>query len=291
MTTELKNKITCLNSFIDEAFDLKNISNYHLLIQIGNDGLVISVLDKISNKFIAFEYYNFLGVFNFDVVADLFDIASKESKIIGQKYPVAACAIVNNLATIVPTALYDDERKRMYLKFNSQLEGNELIMTDTLTNLEAKNVFAIPFVLKSKLDSLYKKINYHHFSSGLIENILAQNKNQSKKKLIVHVQPTHFETIVIEGRKLLFYNTFQHHSPEDFIYYLLFVCEQLTLNPENIETLFVGEIEKNSAIYSLTQKYVRNLKFGERKDDFDFSYQLQTFPKHFYFSIFNNYLL
>lgn len=290
MTSEIKNKLSCLSSFVDEAFDLKNISNYQLLIQIGDDGLVATVLDKIKNKFIAFECYTTTGSFHIDH-SELLDMALKESKIIDQKYSSAACVVINNISTIVPSALFDEDRKKMYLSFNSLLKEDELVMTDKLTNLDAKNIFAFPNSLKTKLDSLFKNISYHHFSSGLLENILAQNKNQLKKRLYVHIQPTHFEAIVIEGKKLLFYNTFQYHSPEDFIYYLLFVCEQLHINPENTETFFVGEIEKNSSIYALAQKYIRNLQFGERTDDFDFSYQLQTFPKHYYFSIFNNYLL
>jgi hypothetical protein len=291
MTTELKNKISLLNSFIDESFDQKNVTNYKLLIQIGNDGLVAAVLDKIKNKFIAFEYFGFMSAFDSEVIAGLLEIVLKESAIIDLKYPSVACVVVNNLSTLVPSALFAEEDKKKYLDFNVQLKGNEVIMDDDLKNQDAKNIFALPLIIKTKFDSLYKSVSYHHFSSGIIENVLAQNKNQTKKKLFVHVQPTHFEIIVIEGKKLLFYNTFQHHSPEDFIYYLLFACEQLHLNPENIETVLIGEIERNSGIYSLTQKYIRNLNFGERTDDFDFSYQLQTFPKHFYFSLFNNYLL
>jgi len=291
MTTELKNKISCLNSSIDESFDLKNISNYRLLLQIGNDGLTATVLDKIKNKFIAFEYFSFAGIFDLELIPGLFDQVLKVSKLLGGGYLSAACMITNDQSTIVPNALFEEERKKLYLKFNIELKGDDIILSDNIANLDAKNIFAIPDAVKIKLDLLYKNISYHHFSSALIESILAQNKNQQKKKLFVHVQPTHFEAIVIEGKKLLFYNTFRHHSPEDFIYYLLFVCEQLHLNPENIETYFIGEIERNSSIHNLTQKYIRNLKFGERSDNFDFSYQLQTFPKYFYFSLFNNYLL
>ncbi|MCW3085917.1 MAG: hypothetical protein JWP12_3283 [Bacteroidetes bacterium] len=291
MTTELKNKLTQVNSFIDEAFDLKRLSDFHLIIQAGNDGLLLTVFDKEKNKYIAFENYSFQQVFDFDLVADLFEIAAKESRIINQKYKTVSCSVVNHLSTLVPAALFEEDRKSMYLKFNATLHGNELVLTDELKNLEAKNVFAIPFSLKAKLDYMYNKVNYHHFSSGLIEGLLLQNKNQTTKKLIVHIQPSHFEAIVIEGKKLLFYNTFQHHSAEDFMYYLLFVCEQLHLNTETTETLFIGEIERTSQIYTLTQKYIRTLKLGERRDTADFSYQLQTLPKHFYFSLFNSSLL
>lgn len=291
MTAELKHKISLVNSFIDESFDIHQTMNFQLILQIGYDGLFVCVYDKEKNKYIAFEYYSFQQVGNFDLMVDLLDIAVKESKVIQHKYSSVSCSIVNSLSTLVPAVLFEEDRKTVYLKFNATLEGNELVMVDTITNLEAKNVFALPFGLKAKLDSLFNKVHYHHFSSGLIENLLSQNRNQTKKKLYVHVQGSHFEALVIEGKKLLFYNTFNHHTPEDFIYYLLFVCEQLHLNPENIETLLLGEIEKSSAIYNLLQKYVRNVSFAERIDNSDYSYQLQTFPKHFYYTLFNNYLL
>jgi hypothetical protein len=291
MVSELKNKITQVNSFIDEAFDIKYLSNFHLVLQIGNDGLTATVFDKEKSKYIAFEYYSFQQVYNFEIVSDLLEIASKESKIINHKYKSVVCSVINSLSTIVPTALFEEDRKKMYLKFNISLQGDELVMIDEIKNLEAKNVFALPFSLKAKLDYMFNNVTYHHFSSGLIENILYQNKNQTQKKLFVHVKSSHFEVIVIEGKRLLFYNTFNHHSAEDFIYYLLFACEQLHLNPENIETVLLGEIERTSAIYNILQKYIRTIKFGDRTDNADYSYQLQTFPKHFYFSLFNNFLL
>jgi hypothetical protein len=291
MTTELKTKIRQVNSFVDESFDPKSLADLQLVLQLGNDGLFAVIFDKEKNKYIAFEYYSFQQVYNADLLGDLFDIALKESKFLSHRYKAVSCSVVNSISTIVPAALFEDDRKKVYLKFNSSLQGDELVMVDEIRNLDAKNVFGLPFSIKSKLDSLYIKVTYHHFSSALIETLLSQNKNETKKKLFVHVQASHFEALVIEGKKLIFYNTFNYHSAEDFMYYLLFVCEQLQMNPENTETVMIGEIERTSAIYSLTQKYIRNLKFGERTDNSVYSYQLQTFPKHFYFSLFNSYLV
>ncbi len=291
MTSELKNKITQANSFIDEAFDEKKTSNYHLIIQIGIDSVWLAIHELSKNKYIAFENYTFHNVYAFDAISDLLDVLIKESRLLPQKYNSVTCVVVNNLSTIIPNPLFENQQKELYLKFNATLHGDEQVLVDDIKNLDAKNVFALPFSLKNKLEALYKNINYHHFSSVLIDGLLIQNKNQTSKKLFVHIQPSHFEAIVIEGKNLLFYNTFNHQTAEDFIYYLLFVCEQLLLNPENIEVVLLGEVEKSSDIYSITQKYIRNLKFAERSDDADFSYQLQTLPKHFYFTLFNNYLL
>lgn len=290
MTTEIKNKLTQLHSFIDEAFDAKKTASYQLLLQIGISDIQVAVQDKQKNKYIALEKYNISNAYNFEAVAELFDSLLKESKLINHKFQSVACIVVNNLSTLVPNALYEDDRKKMYLKFNASLEGNEFIVVDEIRSLDAKNVFALPFSLKAKLDSQYNNIKYHHASSTLIDTLVANNKNQTGKKLFVHIQETHFETLLIDGKNLIFYNTFNYHSPEDFIYYLLFAFEQLQLNPEKIETILLGEIEKSSAVYGVAQKYIRTLKFAERSVDADYSYQLQTLPKHFYFTLFNNYL-
>ena len=289
MQTELKNKITQVNSFIDEAFNPAYTSMFQLITQISIDNILITVNEKSSNKYIAFENYTFQNVYNFDGVADMLETLMKESKLIKHKYKSVVCVIVNNLSTLVPNALYEDDRKKMYLKFNTSLEGDEMVMVDNLKSMDAKNIFALHLSIKSKLDYQFQNISYHHASSALIDTLVLQNKNQTSRKLFVHVQQTHFEAIVIDGKNLLFYNTFNYHTAEDFVYYLLFVCEQLHLNPETIDVVLLGEIERNSTIYSLTQKYIRKLKFGERNDGAQYSYQLQALPTHYYFTLFNNY--
>ena len=289
MVSEIKNKISQSNSLIDESFDVKKTSEYQLVLQIGTDGVLLAVNDKLKNKYIAFEKYTFQNIYSFTPISELLDVLIKDSKLVAHKYKSVVCLVVNNLSTIVPNPLFENENKEQYLNFNVAVNENDLVLTDDLKNLDAKNIFALPLSLKTKLGSLYEKVSYQHFSSTLLENLLLENKNQTSKKVYVHVQATHFEVIFIDGKKLVFYNTFNHHSAEDFIYYLLFSCEQLQLNPENIEVVLLGEIEKNSALYAITQKYIRTIRWGERKSNVDYSYQLQSLPKHYYFTLFSDY--
>ena len=139
MTTEIKNKIIPINSYIDEAFDASKTSSFQLILQIGLSGLEIVVNDKLKNKYIALEKYNFQNCYNFDAVADLLDIIVKENKLLNHNYQSVSCLIVNNLSTLVPNALYEEDRKKMYLKFNTSLEGDELVVKDEIKSLDAKN--------------------------------------------------------------------------------------------------------------------------------------------------------
>lgn len=290
MITELNNKITPLTAFLDEAFDKTGTSGYQLIVQIGLDGVQLAVKEIRKNKFIALENYQFKDVFSFDIVTDLWDMLALESKLILPKYKQVTCIVVNNHSTIVPAPLFDAGKKTAYLQFNSSIEESDWIGVDDIKNLDAKNIFAIPLVLKEKLDSQFSGLTYHHCSTVLLESLLVQNKNQASKKFIVHIHHSRFEAIVLEGKKLVFYNTFQFLTPEDFIYYLLFIYEQLQMNPETQEAVFIGDVEKNSELFNWALRYIRTVKMGERTDTADYSYQLQTLPRHSFFTLFNSYL-
>jgi len=289
MVTEIRQKLSRLESFIDESFDGKKAASYQLIILAGMNDIHLSVNERAKNKFIALEKYQFENTYNFDLAAELLEQLFKESDLIGHAYHSVICSISNNLSTLIPSALFENDRKKMYLGFNTSLQGNEAILVDEIRSLDSKNVFAVPFSVKSKLDAQFSNIRYHHSSSPLIDSLVTDHKNKDGKRLFVHVQQTHFEVVVIDNRSLLFYNTFNHFSPEDFIYYLLFVCEQLQLNPETVETFLLGDIEKDTPLYTMAHRYIRRLKFGERTDGADYSYQLQTLPKHFHYTLFNRY--
>ena len=70
--------------------------------------------------------------------------------------------------------------------------------------------------------------------------------------------------------KLLLYNTFEYNTNEDFIYYILFVLEQLNLNPETINLVFLSDVIENDELHSIAYKYIRNVTFGNRNDTFTY---------------------
>jgi hypothetical protein len=58
---------------------------------------------------------------------------------------------------------------------------------------------------------------------------------------------------------LLFFNSFDYQTKEDFIYYLLFTTEQLNLNPEYIKLQLLGDISEESEWFEMAYTYIRNV--------------------------------
>ena len=174
----------------------------------------------------------------------------------------------NNLATLVPSKYFDEETLATYLNFNIKTLATDFITFDEVTQLDAKNVY-IPYVnVNNYVFQNFGEFEYMHHSTVLIDKLLKQTKDNTKKQFFVHVSKNQLDIIVIENNKLLFYNNFLFNTKEDFIYYILFTAEQLGLNPDEFLLTFLGDIEEVSEIYKITYNYIRNIDFIKTTNPF-----------------------
>ncbi len=279
------NKIKASFSIIDESFVKDRSKEYSLYIQVGYDVFSFCVLDLSRNKFIVLNVFSIQKAYNDAVLCEKIEELFSKNDLLQLSYKTVNASFVSLKYTLMPSPLFEKEKAGVYLGFNHTLEASETVLSDYIKNIDTHTVFSIPKTVESLLLKLFPEVKINHFVSPLIESVIARYKNHPKTKVVVHVQPSHFEVIVTEGNKLVFFNTFQHQTSEDFIYYLLFVCEQLHLNPEELDLVIIGEMEKNSALYQILYKYIRNISFGNRNENTEYSYKFDTIPSHFYYSL------
>jgi len=275
-------------SHTDKAFNKEATYKYKLSIQLSLDGFSFCVLDTSSNRYIAFELYSFHKVHNSQLLCEKIDELIKQIGWLRKSFKSVKIIYVNQKSTLVPFPLFEEKEKKLYLSISHKIEDDEDILHDKLNNLDAYNLYTIPQCLKKKLKELFPAAQVLHFSSSLIENLLIKYKYQdTERKVYVHVQSGCFEMIIMKGKELIFYNSFKYEACEDFVYYILFVFEQLKVNPEIANVSLLGEIEKDSTLYQVLYKYIRNISFEERNDTFQYSYVFDEIPPHFYYNLFN----
>ncbi len=256
-------------NLVDESFDETKVNQYHLSILANGNEFLFSILDVNSNKYLSIQS--------------------------GKNFPklhfksISFC-IANNKFTLIPSTLFDEEKKESLLSFNHEIKNDEEVLVNTLHNLNAKNIFAVPKNLVAEIRNKFPNSDFIHSTTSFMEGLLVQHKNNSGKKVFANFYSTHFEIAILNGKELLFSNAFRFQTSEDVAYYILFVYEQLNLNPETIELILSGEIEKLAKEYSLLYTYIRNVKFASRPDGFKYSYKFEEIPSHKYFSLFTQYL-
>ena len=275
-------------SLFDESFNKEATYRYKLSVQLLHDGFVYCILDIDQNKYIALESYSFPYLSNNDQLCSEYEKIISGLDFFKNDFKLIKIIYSDSKVTLIPAPLFEEKEKNTYLNFTENISEGFEVNFDKLTNLDTYNVYAVPACIKNKLLEVFPKHKIFHNSSSLLENLLIQFKRQDKeKKLFLNVQSSHFEIIVLEGKKLLFYNSFAYKNSEEFIYFILFVFEQMNLNPENIELTILGELSQEGSLYEILFKYIRNIKFMTRNDSFKYSEAFQKIPAHYFYNLLN----
>jgi len=246
------------------------LTNLELSIQLSLSGLSFCILNKDSNTIIEVKEFRFEKSLNPLEVLDELKAFFENEIILNNSFTNVTIIHDNDLSTLVPKDLFNENHLADYLKFNSKILKSDFIAYDSILENSSVNVY-VPYInLNNYIYDKFGAFIFKHVSSVLIESILQIEKSSTSPKVYVHVSFNHFEIIIIKEGKLVLYNTFTYNSKEDFIYYILFTAEQLNLDPELLNLVFIGDIIENDELYNIAYKYIRNISFGIRNDNFKY---------------------
>lgn len=246
-----------------------------LSIQVNLNGLSFCILNQHTHTIEFLEHFYSEKQLNPLQVQDL--LISKIDSIIALQEDFKNVTIIheNELSCLVPKALFNEEHLVDYLKFNAKILKTDYIVHEEVLADDSVNVY-IPYVnINNTIFERYGEFIFNHHSTILIKQILNIEKHSSKAKMYANIGKTHFDIVVVQDGKLKLYNRFEYDTKEDFIYYVLFSAEQLQLNPEVFELIFIGDIDSKDELYQIAYKYIRFVFFSKRSDTFKFSDKAQ----------------
>jgi len=266
-----------LNKF-DESFNVKDSLKYNLTFEMGDKTFGYSIRDVEKNKFIALGYFRH----------SLADMVNSFSWLCGQFHSVKGI-IGNSRFTLIPETLFLESEKESYFNFLHEQETGEAVFFDRLEHLGICTVYSISGHCRKEMERIFSKVTLCHITSVLIGNIWMNVKNIAGRKVFLNLREGQFDLLVFEGKQLKYCNAFHFVTAEDITYYVIFVFEQLNLNPEEISLALLGNVDKFSPVFDLLFRYIRNIEFVSRNEGFNYSYIFNDIPGHFYYTLLNPY--
>lgn len=231
-----------------------------LVLQVSLTELSFCVIDLITHKVLHTQEVQFEKN---KVIEEQLWRAFVDFSILANAYDEVVVLHNNNLNALVPTSLFDPTFLASYLQYNIKVFETDFFAYDTLLPYEINNVY-VPFMnINNFLLDQFESFDYKNSNSILLKKCLEYSKNKEEKQVFVHVQKEQFELVVVKNQELLLFNSFQYSTPEDFIYYVLFTCEQLQLNPETVKVHLFGNCSEEDAIYKMAYTYIRNCSLLE----------------------------
>lgn len=251
----------------------------------------MAVANADRNKFVVLEDYELLSVFSTQQLAEQLQLIKSENPLLQeQSWNTIRVIYSNQHFTLVPETLYDPAHKADYLRLHSDLNMQEnLVFSYRHSNLEAVNIFAVDKVVQQAIDKLFpdRPVQLLHLTSALIQSVLHQAGRKNERSLYAYVERNYVTLLVVSQSGLEFCNIFHYLSPEDFIYFVVFVMQEQKLNPES-ETITVwGDVTHDSALFNILQKYIRQVRFGRKPADVAYSYKFDDLFEHRYFELYS----
>lgn len=249
----------------------EEISSKHksLSIQFSLDGFSFCVKDIPSSQILLLTTYTFESSMDTphelsEKIQSIFE-AEKELQI---EFDQIIAIHQNQLATQIPDAYFDENHLKTYLDFNIKTFSSDYITFDNLPSLEAKNVY-IPYVnVNNFLFQNFGEFEFKHHSTVLLEQLIINHNASIEDTMYVNVSHKYLDIVVFKKDQLKLYNSFQYNSKEDFLYYILFVSEQLELDPSEFQLIFSGNITKDFTNFTLTKEYIKNVDFLKPSHNF-----------------------
>jgi len=240
-------------------------NNKKLSIQVRLDGLSFFTQDLSTGDILSYENHPFKKKVDALGLTQELEKLYNDNGLLKQSYQKVAVVYVNSLFTFVPKAVFDEDFLADYLKFNTKILATDYIAHDILEELDMVCVY-VPYTNCNNLFfDYYGSFDFHHSMSLLVQNTVnGLTKREETPRILVNLHQSSFEIVAYQDKRILLTNSFDFSTKEDFIYYLLFTMEQLSLDPETVPVELVGEISDESALYEVVYTYVRHISIKNK---------------------------
>ena len=264
----------------DETFDPANRAAYNLYLLTSPARLSLAVADVERRKFVALEEYA-LPTGSVPALAAGHDY-------LGQRgWNAVRLAVTGRAFTLLPAALFRAGDEATALRLHHTPTPTETVRHTTHPGLELVNVFAADAALADWLTATHGTAGrLLHHTSALLAGIMHQRGAAAPRRLYLNPGPQEL-TLVVMGQHLEYCNVFSCTTAEDVVYYTILVMQELNLDPDQDEVTVWGELMPDSAVFSLLRTYVRNVRFGPRPGNVQYSYRLNDVFEYRYFDLFS----
>lgn len=267
-------------NFIDKIFNKAQTVKYYMSIRLETDGLFVSVYDPVVQKYIALEK-SLHGT-----SSELYSYISKHEWI-GNPFAKKVIVFPSKQYTLVPRVLLKRDSIIDYLKFVHEIKPGFEVLSLEQDESDSTLIYSVDRNYIDIADEFFSGSKIIPQPGAFMRLVLPKYKNSRSSMIFINLYNEDFDILVLEEGKMRFFNNFISKSYEDLVYYLVFVIDQLSLNPESAKVLLSGNIEDKSSLMRLLKKYVRFVEIMKYDSNLDNSYALNEVEKHKYLDILN----
>ena len=252
-----------------------NHSENDLLMMVGTKHCTIGVMRHVSRELIGYSSYD-----ADPETEDQVDFI-RENELLKERFNRVFVAFDSRESVLIPSSIYNSDDIQLHLQAIYGKDVQTSVVSESLPAWDLYNVYRLPSKLHNALQVKFISGNSWHLYSIMLKSL----RTGSSTSMVVDFKTDELTVVVLDGYKLLLAQTFSYETPEDILYHLLSVCQQLELSQQAVKVVLSGLIEKDSSIYRELYKYFIHLDFDGLYGQVKLAEELKVNPDHYYSSI------
>lgn len=279
----------------DESLKKEDVSNYILSIQFALDGLSFSLFDRSRRKYLGLWHYKWLRnilsirhASGYNVICCRFEQIYRSNEWLGLKYDTVRIMVEGIHTTLIPEDIFDAALVDQYLILNYGDVDGERVKSEYLPSVRAHNVYSVREEFLALLEKYFPQAHLIHHGSSLIEYVMRRFKSQQEGEILfLNIHAKAMDIVVFDRGKLKYYNLFKCFAVKDYLYYMLFVMEQLRFHVAGGDVYVVGDTRGCDDIVKELRKYVKEVRYLSRAGDVKYSYGFDELSDRDCFNLLN----
>jgi hypothetical protein len=272
----------------DKSWDKKNISKYHLAVQISTSYIRLANSDAKNNKILALAQVPFL--WNNEFIADKFLLAIQSSGIpISKKYAKVSFCIENNCFTLMPESLTSNDNLSDILSINCSISANDFVQKDIFKPEQIALIYSINIQLKNWIKTHFPSSSIKHSGYYLLESFV-HKISPTNTSLVAYLQSNLLYVLVTKNGKVNLLNSYFCSNSSDLLYYITAVTDALNIATDNLNLYLSGEIAKTGESVEVLKNYFTKFYFIDNALSANLPQLINGKENHFYSLICNQLL-
>ncbi len=289
-------KLYKLDTYIkSDKFDVEDMSYYQLCISLSREHFRFCAINTLDHQCLLLQEYRFFTRLDTDELLSTLNRVYDNDMFLKANFWKGISIIQKEQPfTLVPQALFEASAPERYLQLVKPKTDKEYLVSNPQERLEAVSLSYVDVKVKQWFAQTYpmRDIQFVHQTTAFLEGIYQKFPHSEGTSSHIFVENNHFMMAIIREGELEFCNVFSYRDANDFIYYALFVFDELRLSRENSPLYIYGNVDPISAIYQKLQTYFGAVELlTENPEWINFEYLFEDIPNYHYFDLYSLYLL
>ena len=238
--------------------DFTKSEQYTLSIRLSADGFSFSIHPPQKEAEVFFSSYP-VNV-SYSMTANLKKMI-QTAKELKYTYGQINILIDTQRFTPIPFDLFEDEQTEQLFYQNFQRMDNETVLCNILGKSNIALIFGMDKHTHQLIHESFPHARIFACTSPLTEYFTYQSKGSNNRRLYVLFHPNRMEVFALDKGKLLLINSFNSKQNSDYIYYLLYVWQQLGYSQKKDQLFLIGDVESKDTLMAELKRFLRQVEF------------------------------